>query len=77
MSRPPLFEIIKPIRNEEEYGFQINLKNPSCSFFAWIDLTKRKYKYTIPFFNFEICEYYGLKLKIGKLNFQFTKWNSA
>ena len=34
-------------------------------------------KYTIPFFNFEVCEDYGPKLKLGKLHLQFTTWEAA
>ena len=47
MNYPGLFELIKPMRREKEYGFQINWKKPSWSFFAWIDLTKRRSKYEV------------------------------
>jgi len=74
MNYPGLFELIKPKKYEQEYGFQINWKKPAWSFFVSLDLTKRRSKYKIPFFDFEICEYFGPKLKIGKLHFQFTTW---
>tara|TARA_R100000773_G_C4176669_1_gene88107 strand:+ start:520 stop:753 length:234 start_codon:yes stop_codon:yes gene_type:complete len=77
MNFPGHFELIKPMGREKEYGFQINWKKPSWSFFACIDLTKRRSKYTIPFFNFEVCEDYGPKLKLGKLHLQFTTWEAA
>ena len=72
--------LIKPNgfnNREKEYGFQINSKKPRWSFFVILNLTKTWSKYKKPFFSFEICEYYGPILKIGKLRFQYTVWEAA
>jgi hypothetical protein len=70
-------ELIRPINKEKEYGFQINSKKFSWSFFAVLNLTKTRKNYKRPFFKFEICKYYGRMLKIGKFHFQFTVWGKA
>ena len=68
------FQLIKPSSYCKEYGFQINFKKPHCTFFIWLDFTKRRLKYKHPFFNYEICPMYGHILKIGIFNAQITKW---